>query len=265
MILFPPAKINLGLNVLHKREDGYHEIESCMYQIPLFDSLEILKSDTFKFIQTGLTVDSEQEDNLVVKAFRLMQERFSIGNVYMHLLKSIPMGAGLGGGSADATYVILELNTLFELNLSNNEMRKLAGELGSDCPLFVEKGVQIAKGRGEVLENLNFSLHGKFLKIVNPGIHIGTKEAYANIEFSHAKSIVEVLAQPIETWKTDLTNSFESTAFRNHPEIEPIKNQLYSEGAEYASMTGSGSTLFGIYSKEPEKSFPMYYEKVLKF
>lgn len=264
MILFPPAKINLGLNVLHKREDGYHEIESCLYQIPLFDSLEIMKNDSFKFVQTGLVIDSEQENNLVVRAFRLMEDRFSIGNVYIHLLKSIPMGAGLGGGSADATYVLLGLNNLFELNLSYDEIRLLASELGSDCPLFIRKDVQIAKGRGEILENINFTLQGKFLKIVNPGINIGTKEAYSNIEYSHSTPIIQVIRQSMETWKDELKNSFESTVFKKHLKIEPIKNQLYSEGALYASMTGSGSTLFGIYLEEPTLTFPKYYEKVLK-
>lgn len=264
MILFPPAKINLGLNVIHKREDGYHEIESCVYQIPLFDSLEILKSDSFKFVQTGLTVDSEQEDNLVVRAFRLMYERYSIGNVYMHLLKSIPMGAGLGGGSADATYVLIGLNELFELNLSNEELRSLASELGSDCPLFVEKYAQLATGTGIILEPLNVSLAGYYLKIVNPGIHIGTKEAYSNIEFSRSEHIATILSAPISSWKDKLNNSFESTAFVNHPEIKEVKQSLYEEGAIYASMTGSGSTLFGIYKEEPKLTFSDAFEKVLK-
>lgn len=264
MILFPPAKINLGLNVLHKREDGYHEIESCMFQIPLFDSLEILPNDSFKFIQTGLTIDSEEEDNLVVKAFRLMQERFDIGNVYIHLLKSIPMGAGLGGGSADATYVILGLNKLFDLNLTNDELRRLSSELGSDCPLFVDQEPQLATGTGTELTPLNVSLSGKYLKIVNPGIHIGTAEAYGNIEFSHSEHIGRILSEPIDGWKTKLNNSFESTAFRNHPEIEDVKKTLYSQGAVYASMTGSGSTLFGIYDEEPSLTFPSLFEKVIK-
>ncbi len=264
MILFPPAKINLGLNVLHKREDGYHEIESCVFQIPLFDSLEILPNEKFKFIQTGLTIDSEEEDNLVVKAFRLMQTRYNIGNVYIHLLKSIPMGAGLGGGSANATYVILGLNDLFDLGLNNDELRGLSAELGSDCPLFVERFPQLATGTGTELEPLNISLSGKYLKIVNPGIHIGTKEAYSSIEFSHSDHIGEILNSPMMEWKSKLNNSFESTAFRNHPEIKDLKDSLYAEGAIYASMTGSGSTLFGIYPEEPSKSFPGLYEKVVK-
>ncbi len=263
MILFPPAKINLGLNVLHKREDGFHEIESCVFQIPLFDSLEILPNEKFKFIQTGLTIDSKEEDNLVVKAFRLMQERFDIGNVYLHLLKAIPMGAGLGGGSADATYVVLGLNDLFNLGLDNDQLRGLSSELGSDCPLFVEKHPQFATGTGTDLEPSNVSLSGKFLKIVNPGIHIGTAEAYSNIEFSHSEHIGTILNEPINEWKAKLNNSFESTAFRNHSEIKDVKDSLYNEGALYASMTGSGSTLFGIYDEEPVKSFSGLYEKVL--
>ena len=198
MILFSPAKINLGLNVLFKRQDGYHEIESCMYQIPFYDILEIIKNDSFKFHQTGLKVNSEEEENLVVKAFRLIQEKFLIGNVYIHLFKSIPMGAGLGGGSSNAAYVIIGLNDLFNLNLSFKQMRALAIELGSDCPFFIEKEAKIVTGRGEILKNVSIDLEYKFLKIVNPRIHLSTKDAYNSLNDFNNYSVEKVINQPIE-------------------------------------------------------------------
>ena len=262
MILFPPAKINLGLNVLFKRQDGYHEMESCMYQIPFYDILEIIKSDSFKFYQSGLKVNSKEEENLVVKAFRLMQSNFSIGNVYIHLFKSIPMGAGLGGGSSNAAYVILGLNDLFNLNLSLNHMRSLSMELGSDCPFFIEKEAKIVTGRGEIFKNVNIDLEGKFLKIVNPRIHISTKDAYNRLNDFNNYSIEKVINKPIEKWKKELKNSFEYSAFKNYPEIELIKNKLYMEGAIYASMSGSGSTIYGLYNKQPKFSFDKKYEKI---
>ena len=262
MILFSPAKINLGLNVLFKRQDGYHEIESCMYQIPFYDILEIIKNDSFKFHQTGLKVNSEEEENLVVKAFRLIQEKFLIGNVYIHLFKSIPMGAGLGGGSSNAAYVIIGLNDLFNLNLSFKQMRALAIELGSDCPFFIEKEAKIVTGRGEILKNVSIDLEDKFLKIVNPRIHLSTKDAYNGLNNFNNYSVKKVINQPVEKWKKQLKNSFESLAFKTYPEIESIKNQLYMEGAIYASMSGSGSTIYGLYNKEPKLTFDKKYEKI---
>lgn len=265
MILFPPAKINLGLNVLFKREDGYHEIDTCMVSIPLFDVLEILPSDKFEFKQTGLKVDGDTSNNLIVKAYELLKSKYNLPPVFMHLQKHIPMGAGLGGGSADASYTLLGLNQLFDLKLQESELLYLAGQLGSDCPFFILDEPQIASGRGELLAAIPIELKGYYLKIVNPVLHIGTKEAYAAIQFSDSKKLVkEVLHRPIEDWKKELKNDFEFSAFGKFPQLADIKEKLYAEGAIYASMTGSGSTLYSIYFDKPTLSFPEFFERVLE-
>lgn len=264
MILFPPAKINLGLKVLKKRPDGYHEIDTCMLAIPLTDVLEILPSKKFIFKQTGLTIDGDSESNLCVKAFRLFQDSYDIPNAYIHLRKEIPMGAGLGGGSSDASYVLKGLNTIFEAGLTDDQLREMASELGSDCPFFISESVQMGRGRGTELSEFDLDLSGYYVKIINPGIHVGTKEAYAGIEFSdETNGVEEVLQRPISEWKDLLKNDFETTVFKEHPLIEKLKGQLYDEGAVYASMSGSGSTLFGIFQHQPELTTE-YFEKVLK-
>ena len=265
MILFPSAKINLGLNVLFKREDGFHEIDSCMISIPLFDVLEILPSKEFEFKQTGLEVDGDASNNLIVKAYELLKAKYNIPPVFMHLQKHIPMGAGLGGGSADASFTLLGLNQLFDLKIPESELLMLAGGLGSDCPFFILNKPQIASGRGELLTDFDLDLNGYFLKIINPGLHIGTKEAYSNIQFSkNSKSVKEVLTQPVSVWKEELKNDFEISAFLKYPQLSEIKEKLYTEGALYASMTGSGSTIFGLYKEKPELNFPQYFEKVFE-
>lgn len=266
MILFPSAKINLGLKVLGKREDGYHELETCMYNIPLFDVLEILPATEFSFHQTGLIVEGDPEQNLVVKAYRLMQENYSIGPIAIHLLKNIPMGAGLGGGSSDAAFMIRGLNELFKLELSNDQLRDLAAQLGSDCPFFIEDIPQLATGRGEILKPFMVELGGFYLKIMNPGIHVGTAEAYSGVSFSdvNSKCVSGILQQPIESWRQELINDFESTIFKKHPELTGIKETMYKEGAIYASMSGSGSTMYAIFEKEPCLTFPNYFEKIVR-
>ena len=253
MILFPPAKINLGLNVLHKRSDGYHEIDTCMIPIDLTDVLEVLPSDNFHFIQTGLNVDGDMSDNLVVQAYHLLKDEYDLPPVYIHLRKNIPMGAGLGGGSADATYTLVALNRLFELKIPNKELEILASELGSDCSFFVENTPKIAKGRGEELTPIDIDLSGYYLKLIFPGLHIGTAEAYENVSFSeNEKEIKHVISINIEEWRVNLKNGFERSAFLLHPQLAEIKNDLYKEGAVYASMTGSGSTMYGIFKEKPE-------------
>lgn len=265
MILFPPAKINLGLNVLNKRHDGFHEIETVLLQIPVHDVLEILPAATFSYHQSGLQFEQEVESNLVVKTYRLLQNNYDIPETSFHLLKNIPAGAGLGGGSSDATYTLLGLNTLYNLDLSNAELQDLSGKLGSDCPCFVLDRPQIATGRGEVLEPVELDLKGYYLKLINPGIHINTTEAYSEIVLSEQKeSIQKVIIQPIEEWKSHLFNSFESSVFKNYPELQKLKTSLYNEGALYASMTGSGSSLYGIYVNEPSKSNGNLFERVVK-
>jgi 4-diphosphocytidyl-2-C-methyl-D-erythritol kinase len=256
MILFPPAKINLGLNVLHKREDGYHEIESCMIAIPFYDVLEIIPAKTFEFQQSGITIAGDSEDNLCVKAFRLLEQNYAIPPVSIYLRKIIPMGAGLGGGSADASYVVKAIVALYKLGISEDEQRELVTKLGSDCPFFISSQPQLAIGRGEILQPIAVDLKNYYLKLINPGIHIGTKEAYDGIQFSDdSSSVAAILDEPIENWKSQLKNDFERTAFKNHPTLAQIKASLYEEGAIYAAMSGSGSTLFGIFKEEPKLTF----------
>jgi 4-diphosphocytidyl-2-C-methyl-D-erythritol kinase len=256
MIIFPPCKINLGLHVLKKRDDGYHEIETCIYPIPLFDILEIVPSEIFSFTSSGLSIPGELSSNLCVKAFELIQSNYSIPNVKIHLHKQIPMGGGLGGGSSDGSYVLRGLNDLFQLQLTDETLQQLASELGSDCPFFICNEVQLATGRGEILEKFPFDLNGYFIKIINIGIHISTKEAYGNVKMNtNPFKIKEILMEyRLVDFKNQLTNSFETSVFKEYPELEELKNKLYEDGAIYASMTGSGSTMYGIYKEEPQKT-----------
>ena len=267
MILFPPAKINLGLNVLFKRDDAFHEIESCMLAIPFCDVLEIVPAKIFEFQQSGITIAGDSEDNLCVKAYRLMEKKYAIPPVSIYLRKIIPMGAGLGGGSADASYVVKGLVALFDLGISEDEQRELVAQLGSDCPFFISSQPQLATGRGEILQPIAVNLKNYYLKLINPGIHIGTKEAYDGIQFSDDfTSIATILAEPIDNWESHLKNDFERTAFINHPTLATIKATLYEEGALYAAMSGSGSTLFGIFEQEPTRTFGSfnYLEKIMQ-
>jgi len=266
MILFPNAKINLGLSIISKRQDDYHELESIMLPIPLFDILEITKSKKFEFIQTGIKVDGDLNANLCVRAFEIMRAKFDISAVRIHLRKQIPMGAGLGGGSADATFVIKGLNELFHLDLSDAQMQELSSELGSDCAFFVRNCPQLAKGRGEILKDFELDLTGVYLKIIHPGIHISTKEAFSEVYKSGANNhLLDAISQPKHSWKDSIYNDFEKHLFVNHPDLLEIKTQCYSEGAFYASMSGSGSTMFGLYDSEPELSFEKFsLERIFK-
>ena len=265
MILFPPAKINLGLNILNKRHDGFHELETVLLQIPVYDVLEILPAGKFSYHQSGLQFGQQVESNLVVKAYRLLQKKCDIPETSFHLLKNIPAGAGLGGGSADATYTLMGLNTLYNLNLSSAALQGLSGQLGSDCPCFVHDQPQIATGRGDVLEPLALDLKGYYLKLINPGIHINTVQAYSEIQLSkQTESIHKVINRPIEEWKSHLFNSFETSVFNKYPELKELKTSLYDQGALYASMTGSGSSLYGIYMDEPSNSNDDLFERIVQ-
>lgn len=265
MILFPPCKINLGLNILNKREDGYHNLETIMFQLPFFDVLEIVRSDAFAFTSSGIPIDANPSQNLCVKAYEALKNRFDLSPVKIHLHKNIPMGGGLGGGSSDATYVLKGLNELFELNLTTPQLQEISAELGSDCPLFVETTPQLATGRGEILEPIAVDLSGYHLKLVNIGIHVSTQLAFSSVSFSHEKESLRALIQePIENWKNTIKNGFESSVFAKFPELNTLKSKLYDEGAMYAAMSGSGSTLFAIYKNEPLLSFSEKQDAVLE-
>ncbi len=268
MILFPSAKINLGLHVRYKRPDGYHEIESCMVNIPLYDILEIIPSEKFSFTQSGITIEGNPEQNLCVKAYRLMQEQFDIPGVNMYLRKQIPMGAGMGGGSSDAAHVMTGLRNLFGISCSNEELETLAASLGSDCPFFINNSPKIASGRGEVLKNIDLDLKGFWLKVVYPGIHISTQVAYESIvPKDPLVNLENLIMGDISNWRESLMNDFEPGIFQKFPILAEIKSNMYDEGAIYAAMSGSGSTVFGIFESKPSFSYqgPENMERIVQF
>lgn len=250
MIEFPFCKINLGLHILRKREDGYHDIETCFYPVPWRDILEIIPSNINRFEATGLTIPGKPEDNIVVKAYNLLKKDFNLRPVQIHLHKIIPNGAGLGGGSSDGSHALKLLNMIFDLGLSTEKFNQYALTLGSDCPFFIQKGPMLASGRGEILKSISIDLKGLTLVIVKPPISVSTAEAYSNIQpNSNYQALITVLAQPLSSWKTLLRNDFEDSVFEKHPTISQIKNTLYQLGAAYASMSGSGSSVFALFEK----------------
>ncbi|MBV6647428.1 MAG: 4-(cytidine 5'-diphospho)-2-C-methyl-D-erythritol kinase [Cyclobacteriaceae bacterium] len=256
MITFPNAKINLGLTILSRREDGYHNIESCLYPIPWHDVLEVLPASKFEFKQTGIAIPGDQADNLCIKAYQLLQSEFSIPPVQMHLHKAIPMGAGLGGGSADGAFALKMLSQLFKLGLSSAQLRAYAAHLGSDCPFFIDNVPAIATGTGIDLKPIDLDLTGLFLVLINPEIHVSTKEAYALVKPGRPDNdLAEVLALPRSKWKFLLKNNFEPSVFPKHPTIGQIKQAFIDKGAIYAAMSGSGSTVFGLFEQEIEGDF----------
>lgn len=260
MLVFPNCKINLGLHITGKRDDGFHNLETVFYPVPLKDALELIPNTNnnpeVEFTGTGLAVDGKTEDNLCIKAWHLLKKYFpQLPPVKIHLHKAIPMGAGLGGGSADASFMLKLLNERFHLNLSTSQLIDYSLQLGSDCPFFIINKPCFATGRGELLEEIAVDLSAYKIVLINPGIHINTGWAFSKLSDgfkpsdSLKKSIKETIQQPIETWKAELQNDFEAPVFTAHPEIKTIKDSLYRQGAIYAAMTGSGSTLFGIFNK----------------
>jgi 4-diphosphocytidyl-2-C-methyl-D-erythritol kinase len=263
MISFPPCKINLGLNVRAKRLDGYHEIETCFYPVPWTDILEIIPSDEVSFASTGLSIPGNSKDNVCLKAYQLLKGDFDLAPVKIHLHKALPTGAGLGGGSSDAAHTLLLLNRFFDLGLTQEQLKVYASKLGSDCSFFIEGNPMLGKGRGEVLTDLSVNLDGKFIVLVNPEIHVSTAEAYAGITLNpNSINVKAVVESDIRNWKSELKNDFESTVFKKYPALAGIKNKLYEHGALYAAMSGSGSTVFGIFESpiDLKKEFaPMIY------
>lgn len=256
MICFPNAKINLGLHITAKRKDGYHEIETCMFPIPLYDALEMIVDKKTVFDVSGLPIPGDEKENLILKALKFLKKDFNdLPHVYIHLLKNIPMGAGLGGGSADAAFSLTLMNKLFELHLEDWFLEEYAAQLGSDCPFFIQNTPKIATGRGEILESAEVDLKGDHILLIKPPIHIGTKEAYSGVKPQKPKSNLKDVLKDKSLWKAQLVNDFEESIFPVYPEIAAIKNQLYEMGAYYAAMSGSGSTVFGLFEEVPEKIF----------
>jgi len=254
MIAFPNAKINLGLNVISQRNDGYHNIETVLFPIGLSDALEIIPAQSSKttFTSTGLQIPDDGQPNLCQRAFELLKKEFGIPNVTIHLHKIIPAGSGLGGGSSDAAFALNILSQIFSLNLDSGQLSQFAARLGSDCPFFIANKPMLASGRGELLEPVGVCLKGMHLLLVKPDIHISTAEAYAGVRLALPKKpIRQIVSQPIETWKFELKNAFEESVFARFPSLEIIKQQLYQFGATHAAMSGSGSAIFGLFEQTP--------------
>jgi 4-diphosphocytidyl-2-C-methyl-D-erythritol kinase len=248
MISFPPCKINLGLHIVSKRPDGYHELETCFFPVPWHDVLEILPAKETTFVTTGNAIPGNNDQNLCLKAYHRLASEYKLAPVHIHLHKVIPMGAGLGGGSSDGAHTLRLLNILFDLKLSPQSLMRLAAELGSDCAFFVQDQPLIGQGRGEVLSPVQISLSGKFIALVKPDIHLSTAAAYAHVTPAIPRNrLSDILQKPVSHWKDLLVNNFEAAIFPRYPEIETIKRDLYGMGARYASMSGSGATVFGIF------------------
>ncbi len=263
MITFPHAKINIGLNVISKRADGYHNISTCFFPIGWKDALEILPSDEDKFSSSGLQIPGDSKYNLCVKAVELLRQDFKLPPVQIHLHKVIPMGAGLGGGSADAAFTIKVLNEIFQLKMDFDQMMVYASAIGSDCAFFIQDKPMVAKERGNIFEEITVPLEGYHLVVINPGIHVNTAQAYASLTPHQPKSeLAKVLDMPIESWKDYLFNDFETTVFKAFPEIKSIKNVLYKKGAVYASMSGSGSSVYGLFADKQDlkPELPPHYQ-----
>ena len=249
MIVYPNAKINIGLNVLEKRADGYHELSSVFYPVKdLCDILEIFPSTEFSFSSSGIEIPGE--GNICIKAFEMLKQDFGISNVKIHLHKRIPIGAGLGGGSADGAFMLKALNETFDLKISNAQLERYALQLGADCPFFIENTPKYVTGIGEKMKNIDLELSDYEIKFIFPELHISTAEAYGGITPKTPETtLLDLINQPIENWKGKVKNDFEVAAFTKYPQLQEMRNQLYADGAIYASMTGSGSVLYAVFGK----------------
>lgn len=257
MIVYPHSKINLGLHVIRKRDDGFHELETVLYPLDLCDALEIIPAPDGKteFTSTGVPIPGETNDNLCVKAWMLLHSDHYLPHVKIHLHKKIPVGAGLGGGSSDAAFSLKVFNDLFNLKLSDEKLQLYAQKLGSDCSFFLGNSPAFATGKGEILTPYPFLLKGYSLVLVKPDVHVSTADAYAGITPKQPENpLKEILSLPPEKWKDLLINDFEETIFRKSPEPAEIKFHLYDMGAVYACMSGSGSSVFGIFRGKPPEN-----------
>ncbi|CDE86258.1 4-diphosphocytidyl-2-C-methyl-D-erythritol kinase [Prevotella sp. CAG:891] len=254
MLLLPNCKINIGLNIVSKRSDGYHNLETVFFPIPLRDNLEFKEIENedvpYRLVSGGVPIEGKPEDNLIVKVYLDMKAEFNLPALELSLYKNIPMGAGLGGGSSDAAAMMKGLNEAYNLQLSAEDMEKRLAKFGADCPFFVRNKPAYATGIGDELTNCNVSLKDKFIVLVKPDVFVSTKEAYAHVTPKlPAIPLAEAIKLPIETWKEQIVNDFEQSVFPFHPELPAIKQTLYDMGAVYASMSGSGSTMYGIFNR----------------
>ena len=265
MIVYPVAKINIGLRITEKREDGFHNLETIFYPVKgIEDALEVVRADTFNFSMTGLPVDGIPDDNLVVKAYHMWQEKFGLPPVHIHLHKAIPTGAGLGGGSSDGAAMLQLLNEFFNLEMTSDKMMKDALSLGSDCPFFIQERPVFATGRGEIMDPVELNLSDFHLIIVKPDSRISTAEAYAHVHPQQTRISLKALIDfPIGRWRGNIQNQFEKYVFSLCPEVEQLKRILYDNGASFALMSGSGSAVYGLFHSEKrglEELFPATWQ-----
>ena len=255
MIIFPNAKINIGLNVINRRDDGYHNLETIFYPINIKDALEMVEAAELSFESSGLEIPGRVEDNLCIKGYHLLKKDFDLPPVKIHLHKNIPIGAGLGGGSADAAFFIRLVNHNFNLGLTDDDMIAYARKLGADCPFFIKNKPVFAFEIGDEFEPVRLDLSKYQIVLVMPPVHVSTAEAYRGVKPSPVKeSLMDLIYEPVANWKKYIKNDFEASVFKNHPEIRGVKAALYEAGALYASMSGSGASVFGIFETTPDLS-----------
>lgn len=263
MISFPNAKINIGLHITGKRPDGFHDLETVFFPVGWSDALEFAYADELSFTTSGINISGPAESNLVMKAYHLLRKEFDLPALRIHLHKQIPFGAGLGGGSADGAFMLQMLNKTFDLGISQEKILEHAAMLGSDCPFFILNKPVFATGRGEVMHEINISLRGLSLVLVKPPVEVSTASAFRNIvPQKPSVSLAELIKLPVTEWKKSIVNQFELSVFQQFPIIFDIKKQLYDMGAVYASMSGSGSCVFGLFIDTPAKineAFPANY------
>lgn len=269
MVTFPNAKINLGLEILRKRSDGFHDIDSVFYPIPLRDALEAVpdpnrREDRWHY--SGLEIPGRYGDNLIIRALELLRKEATIPPLNVFLHKAIPMGAGLGGGSSDAAFFLKLASSFAEEPLSKERLKEIAAALGSDCAFFIEAEPAHATGRGEILKPVDLDLSGVKLILVCPDVHVSTSEAYGSIMPKEiGKSTADLVKSPMKEWRNVLRNRFEESVFRLYPELDDIKQMLYDSGAIYASMTGSGSAVYGLFENWPDEADFSAQGKVFRF
>lgn len=255
MITFPNAKINIGLNIVNRRDDGYHNLETIFYPINIKDALEIVKAEKFSFESSGLDIPGRMEDNLCIKGYHLLKKDFDIPPVKIHLHKHIPIGAGLGGGSADGAFFIKLVNQTFDLGMSDAKMIDYARHLGADCAFFIQNKPVFAFERGDEFEPMRLDLSNYKIVLVMPPVQISTSEAFRGVTPKPVKdSLMELIEKPVTEWKNFIKNDFEQSIFKNHVMVRWVKAALYEAGALYASMSGSGAAVFGIFETTPDLS-----------
>lgn len=266
MVRFPNAKINIGLYITEKRSDGFHNLETVFFPVDWCDALEIADAGDVQFSSSGILISGDAESNLVMKAYRMLQSDFNLPALKVHLHKQIPFGAGLGGGSSDGAFMLSLLNHQFNLNLSGDDLEQYAARLGSDCPFFIRNKPVFASGRGEIMEPLQLSLNGWFILLVKPPVEVSTAKAFQLVvPAKPAISLKNLIQLPVQEWRNNVINQFELSVFQQYPEVQELKQSMYDLGAAYASMSGSGSCVFGLFKELPNRIESLFPAPFLTF